>query len=108
MLIEIIPVVLRHNSCIIKFIFRLPPHKCFVNLSSSRFQVTATKFLRGHFDVCFGIEQNHIYPCHAGCLLNMQMKRESDEVGEIDLGQVDSLWQRAVSNGLENKVLSIE
>jgi len=70
-------------------------------------KVSSTKFLRGHYDVCMGTAQNHIYPCHAGCLLNLQSGKEEDEVGEIDINEVDSLWQRALSNGLDNIAVDI-
>ena len=54
-----------------------------------------------------GTAQNHIYPCHAGCLLNLQSGKEEDEVGEINVHEVESLWQRALSNGLDNLAVEI-
>lgn len=44
-------------------------------------QVTNDEFLRGYYDICMGTAQNQIYPCHAGCILNMLVNRETDETG---------------------------
>ena len=71
-------------------------------------KTTSNTFLKGHFDICFGIEENHIYPCHAGCILNMLDKRESDETGEIDLADMGHIWSRAKKHGLENKEISFD
>lgn len=61
------------------------------------------RLLKGHFDVCMGTDENQIYPCHAGCILNMVEKRESDETGDIDVDEMDRLWTIALSRGLANK-----
>jgi hypothetical protein len=53
-----------------------------------------------------GTAQSHIYPCHAGCIINMTRKYERDETGEIDVGEVEGLWARAQAVGLQNKDLS--
>jgi len=59
--------------------------------------------LQGHFDVCMGHNQNEIYPCHAGCILNMLEKRETDETGDIDTKEMLRLWKVATSMGLRNR-----
>jgi len=66
-------------------------------------KVTNNAFLRGYYDICMGTEQNHIYPCHAGCILNMVSKRETDETGEIDLDSIAPLWAKANEKGLFNR-----
>lgn len=66
-------------------------------------QATNPSVLMGYFDMCFGLDQNHIYPCHAGCILNTIEKRERDETGEIDLGEIPRLWAMAEKHGLVNK-----
>ena len=44
-------------------------------------KVTNDDFLRGYYDICMGTAQNQIYPCHAGCIMNMLVNRETDETG---------------------------
>lgn len=68
-------------------------------------KVTNESFLRGYYDICMGLDQGCIYPCHAGCLLNMVLKRETDEVGAVNVAEVEPLWIVATSCGLENKEL---
>jgi hypothetical protein len=55
--------------------------------------------------MCMGLDQGHIYPCHAGCLLNLVTGRETDETGPIKLEDVEPLWIVANSCGLENREL---
>ena len=69
---------------------------------------TDKDFLRGYYDVCMGTDQNHIYPCHAGCLINMIEKREDDEIGEIQIDRMDTMWSKAKKFGLENKKILFE
>jgi hypothetical protein len=71
-------------------------------------KVANTSFLRGYYDICFALDQNHIYPCHAGCILNTVKKRETDEVGKIDVDNIEKLWKEAVGYGLVNRELLIE
>jgi hypothetical protein len=69
-------------------------------------KVTNDKFLKGYYETGFGIGQNHIYPCHAGCILNMVTKRETNETGEIKLEEVSPAWKVATSHGLANRAIS--
>ena len=62
-------------------------------------------FLKGHFDVGFGLEQNQIYPCHAGCILNTLYERDTDEVGQICVNDMMTMWRLGREQGLKNKVL---
>jgi sterol desaturase/sphingolipid hydroxylase (fatty acid hydroxylase superfamily) len=62
-------------------------------------------FLKGHFDVCMSHDENHIYPCHAGCLLNLAEGRETDETGDINLNDVDVIWNKALKFGLQNRAI---
>lgn len=64
---------------------------------------TSDTFLRGYYDICMGTAQNHIYPCHAGCIVNMVERVEKDECGEIDVEAVVPLWAIAHKYGLVNK-----
>jgi len=66
------------------------------------------KFLQGSFDVCMSHDENHIYPCHTGCILNMYYKRETDEVGDIDIEEMGKMWKKANSHGLRNKVIEYQ
>jgi len=59
-------------------------------------------FLKGHYDFCMGTDENHIVPCHFGCLLNTIQGRETHEVGEIDQQQVERLWKMTIARGFEN------
>jgi len=59
--------------------------------------------LEGHFDVCMGHDQNEIYPCHAGCILNSLEKRETNETGDIDADEVIRMWKIATKMGLRNR-----
>jgi sterol desaturase/sphingolipid hydroxylase (fatty acid hydroxylase superfamily) len=61
--------------------------------------------LRGYYDICMGFEQDHIYPCHAGCILNMLNNREFDETGDINVEDIEPMWALAQSCGLANKDL---
>lgn len=64
-----------------------------------------SEFLKGHFDVGFGLEQNQIYPCHAGCILNTLYERDTDEVGQICVNDMMTMWRLGREQGLKNKVL---
>ena len=59
-------------------------------------------FLKGHYDLCMSHDENHIVPCHFGCLLNTVEGRETDEVGEIDQENVERLWKMTIARGFEN------
>ncbi|CAB9501511.1 WAX2 C-terminal domain [Seminavis robusta] len=59
-------------------------------------------FLKGSYDTCMGHDENHIVPCHFGCLLNTVQARETNEVGEVDLNDVERLWKLTVARGFEN------
>ena len=67
---------------------------------------STTSFLKGHFDVCMSHDENHIYPCHLGCLLNMVDQRETDETGDINLDDVEVLWKKALHFGLRNRAIN--
>lgn len=69
-------------------------------------RVTSDKFLKGHFDVSMSHAQDHIYPCHAGCIMNSHQKRETNEVGEIDLDEMESMWKKALSYGFQNTIIN--
>ena len=86
---------------------KLKGKECYEHIQIGLLKVTNNAFLKGHFDVCMGTEENHIYPCHAGCILNMLDKRETDEVGDINLAEMDSLWAKANENGLINRTISL-
>lgn len=64
-----------------------------------------SNFLKGHYDVGFGLEQHEIYPCHAGCIINTVIGRETDEVGEICVDDMMKMWKRGKELGLRNKPL---
>jgi len=65
----------------------------------------SNKFLQGSFDVCMSHDENHIYPCHTGCILNMYYKRETDEVGDVDITEMGKMWKKANTHGLRNRVI---
>jgi sterol desaturase/sphingolipid hydroxylase (fatty acid hydroxylase superfamily) len=67
---------------------------------------TSKTFLKGHFDICMSHDENHIYPCHAGCIINMVEKRETDETGDVDLDEMNRIWDKAVSYGFRNRTIS--
>lgn len=67
----------------------------------------SSDFLKGHFDIGFGLEQHQIYPCHAGCIINTVYGRETDEVGEICVKDMMTMWQRGLELGLKNRPLKI-
>ena len=71
-------------------------------------KVENKSLLRGNYDICMGFDQDHIYPCHAGCVLNMLGGRESDETGEINVEEITPLWERAIAAGLANKVITFD
>jgi hypothetical protein len=66
-------------------------------------KVTNDSFLKGYYDVCMGVDQSYIYPCHMGCILNTAAQKESNEVGDIDLVAMDEMWEKAKSQGIINK-----
>lgn len=68
-------------------------------------QVTSKAFLRGHFDICMSHDQNHIYPCHAGCIINANEDRETDETGDIDIVEMERMWKKALNYGFQNRIL---
>lgn len=67
----------------------------------------ASNFLKGHFDIGFGLEQDQIYPCHAGCIINTVHKRATDEVGEICVKDMMTMWKRGQELGLRNRPLKL-
>lgn len=68
-------------------------------------QVTSKAFLRGHFDICMSHDQNHIYPCHAGCIINSNEGRESDETGDVDIVEMEAMWKKALNYGFQNTII---
>lgn len=71
-------------------------------------QVNSRKFLRGHFDICMSHDENHIYPCHAGCIINASEGKEYDEVGEINLTEMDNIWKKALNYGFQNRIIDYD
>jgi len=71
-------------------------------------QVTSKAFLRGHFDICMSHDQNHIYPCHAGCIMNASEGRETDETGDIDVLEMEQMWKKALNYGFQNRILNYD
>lgn len=71
-------------------------------------QLTSKGFLKGPFDICMNHDENHIYPCHAGCIINAVIGREKDEVGEIDLTDMEEQWKRALQFGFQNTIISYD
>ena len=59
-------------------------------------------FLKGHYDLCMSHDENHIVPCHFGCLLNTIDHRETNEVGDIDLDTVEKMWEMTLARGFRN------
>jgi Fatty acid hydroxylase superfamily len=59
-------------------------------------------FLKGHYDLCMSHDENHIVPCHFGCLLNTLKQRETNEVGDIELDQVAEMWEMTLARGFRN------
>lgn len=59
-------------------------------------------FLKGPYDLCMSHDENHIVPCHFGCLLNAINQRETNEVGDIDIDSVGKTWQMALARGFSN------
>eukprot|EP00522_Entomoneis_paludosa_P004575 CAMPEP_0172464882 /NCGR_PEP_ID=MMETSP1065-20121228/51825_1 /TAXON_ID=265537 /ORGANISM="Amphiprora paludosa, Strain CCMP125" /LENGTH=650 /DNA_ID=CAMNT_0013221241 /DNA_START=66 /DNA_END=2018 /DNA_ORIENTATION=- len=64
-------------------------------------------FLKGYYDICMSHPQNHIVPCHFGCLLNTTLQRETNEVGDICQKEVDKMWRLALARGFSNAELEI-
>lgn len=62
-------------------------------------------FLKGHYDLCMSHDENHIVPCHFGCLLNTISGRETNEVGEIDQSEVEKMWKMTLSKGFQNIII---
>merc|ERR1712127_687542 len=65
-------------------------------------QVNSKSFLRGHFDICMSHDQDHIYPCHCGCIMNAYEGKEVDETGDIILEEVELMWKKALNYGFQN------
>mmetsp|Transcript_16645 Transcript_16645/g.23444 ORF Transcript_16645/g.23444 Transcript_16645/m.23444 type:complete len:650 (+) Transcript_16645:27-1976(+) len=81
-------------------------HKQIRHIQIGLLESTNKRFLQGPFDVCMSHEQNHIYPCHACCILNTVIGRKTDETGEIVLDDVERYWDIAESYGLRNRDIS--
>lgn len=71
-------------------------------------QVNCKKFLKGHFDICMSHSENHIYPCHAGCIINSSEGKEFNEVGEIDLVEMETIWKKALNYGFQNRIIDYD
>jgi hypothetical protein len=59
------------------------------------------QLLSGYYDICFGLDQNHIFACYAGCLINFITNREKNEVGEISESDVMDVWAEAQKLGFK-------
>lgn len=59
-------------------------------------------FLKGTYDICMGHDENHIVPCHLGCILNTVTGRECNEVGQIDQKEVEQQWKLTTARGFKN------
>ncbi len=68
-------------------------------------QVNSKAFLRGHFDICMSHDQNHIYPCHAGCIINASEGREDNETGDIDIVEMEMMWKKGLNYGFQNRII---
>lgn len=84
----------------------------FMNVEHHQIAVLETSpntsnFLKGHFDIGFGLQQHQIYPCHAGCIINTLYERETDEVGEICVDDMMTMWKRGLELGLTNRPLKL-
>jgi len=64
---------------------------------------TNDNFLKGPYDICMGTPQGYIFPCHAGCIINMTRQLERDETGNIQPDEVEEMWQLASTHGLVNR-----
>jgi len=71
-------------------------------------QVTSKAFLRGHYDICMSHDQNHIYPCHAGCIINASEGRETNETGDISLDEMEIMWKKALNYGFQNTIIDYQ
>lgn len=71
-------------------------------------QVTGKTFLRGHFDICMSHDENHIYPCHAGCIIATSEDRETDEVGDIDIVEMERMWKKGLNYGFQNRIIDYQ
>jgi hypothetical protein len=65
-------------------------------------------FLKGHYDICMGHDENQIVPCHFGCILNTVSGRESHEVGDVDPKDVERLWAMTLARGFDNVSINYE
>jgi hypothetical protein len=91
----------------------MPLHPLKKNWGVEHIQIGVLKvenkaLLRGYYDICMGFEQDHIYPCHAGCILNMLNGRELDETGDINVEDIAPMWDKAQACGLANKVIKFD
>ena len=68
---------------------------------------TSNTFLKGYYDLGMGHPQNHIVPCHFGCILDAVAGRETDEVGDIYLDDVDRMWKITLARGFTNARLQL-
>ena len=59
-------------------------------------------FLKGTYDTCMGHDENHIVPCHFGCLLNTVEGKESNEVAQIDQKEALRVWKLSTAPGSQN------
>lgn len=51
------------------------------------------KVLDGYFDINLGLSQRQIYACYAGCILGFISRRETHEVGDINLDEIGYYWE---------------
>jgi len=71
-------------------------------------QLTNKSFLKGPFDICMNHYENHIYPCHVGCIINAVIGRVTDEVGDVSLEDMEAQWKRALQYGFQNTIISYD
>ena len=80
----------------------LPKQTQHIRIGLLRTTEANNAFLKGHYDLCMSHPENHIVPCHMGCILNTVRRRKTDEVGPIDLDDVETLWNMGTERGFRN------
>ena len=56
---------------------------------------------QGAYDISFGLPQHQLYSCYCGVLLGVLNERETNEVGEIVIGDIDKTWEEVGRHGFE-------
>jgi len=82
--------------------FRLINSKNIIHKQIGIFEVTNRDILHGYYNISCGIDDNHIFSCHLGCIINLILRENDHETGEIDINKIEKKFEVSKKLGFIN------